>query len=146
MIELANTPAPGPFNATDCKDRPIVCRIGTGRALSLRVVRLTLTLTAPPGESWRLADALRSLMIPTRRERGCLSCQLQLSTESNDPSRIQYVEDWSSEEDLRDQLRSDRFARLLTVMDQASVPPEIRFDVAGRVRGLDYVEEVRREG
>jgi quinol monooxygenase YgiN len=121
----------------------VVYAIGMPRAVLLAVVRLTLTLTAPPGESWRLADGLRSLMIPTHRERGCLSCQLQLSTASSDPSRIQYVEAWSSEEDLREQLRSDRFMRVLSVMEQASGPPEIRFDLAGRVRGLDYVEEVR---
>jgi hypothetical protein len=82
-------------------------------------------------------------MVPTRREHGCLSCQLQLSTECSDPSQIRYIEDWSSEEDLRDQLQSDRFPRLLAVMDQAWGPPDLRFDLAGRVRGLDYVEEVR---
>ena len=107
------------------------------------MVRLTLTLTAPPGESWRLVDALRSLMVPTRREHGCISCQLQLSTESSDPSQIRYIEDWSSEEDLRDQLQSERFPRLLAVMDQAWGPPDLRFDLAGGARGLDYVEEVR---
>jgi len=109
------------------------------------VIRLTLTLTVPPGESWRLVDALRSLMIPTRREHGCLSCQLHLSTELSDPSQIRYIEDWSSEENLRDQVQSDRFGRLLAVMDQSSGVPEIRFDLADRVRGLDYVEEVRSE-
>jgi quinol monooxygenase YgiN len=106
------------------------------------VVRLTLTLTAVPGESWRLIEALRSLMVPTRREHGCVSCQLQLSSESNDPSRIRYTEDWSSEEALREQVRSDRFPRLLAVLDQASEPPEIRFDLASGVRGLDFVAEV----
>jgi quinol monooxygenase YgiN len=107
------------------------------------MVRLTLMLTAPPGESWRLIEALRSLMVPTRREHGCVGCQLHLSTESSDPTRIQYTEDWSSEEDLREQVRSERFPRLLAVMEQASERPEIRFDVASGVRGLDYVAEVR---
>ena len=88
-------------------------------------------------------------MVPTRREHGCISCQLHLSTESSDPTRIRYTEDWSSEEDLREQVRSDRFPRLLAVMERASEPPEIRFDLEGGARGLDYVAEVRdlhREG
>ena len=63
------------------------------------VIRLTLSIIAAQGESWRLIDALRSLMVPTRRERGCLSCQLVLSSESSDPARISYSEEWSSEED-----------------------------------------------
>jgi quinol monooxygenase YgiN len=107
------------------------------------MVRLTLTLTAPPGESWRLIEALRSLMVPTRREHGCVSCQLHLSTESTDPTRIRYTEDWSSEERLREQVRSERFPRLLAVMERALEPPEIRFDLESGARGLDYVAEVR---
>jgi quinol monooxygenase YgiN len=104
---------------------------------------MTLTIAAPPAESWRLVDALHSLMVPTRRERGCVGCRLELSNESSDPSRIWYVEDWSSEETLREQLRSDRFPRLLELMEDALEPPHIEFRFDDGVRGLDYVEEVR---
>jgi quinol monooxygenase YgiN len=109
------------------------------------VIRLTLSITAARGESWRLIDALRSLMVPTRRERGCVSCQLALSSESSDPMRISYSEDWSSEEDLREQIRSDRFTRLLEVMESALEPPNLKFQLPGGARGLDYVEEVRAD-
>jgi quinol monooxygenase YgiN len=107
------------------------------------VIQLTLSITAARGESWRLIDALRSLMVPTRRERGCVSCQLALSSESSDPMRISYSEVWSSEEDLREQVRSERFSRLLELMERALEPPQLRFELPGGVRGLDYVEEVR---
>lgn len=107
------------------------------------VIRLTLSITAARGESWRLIDALRSLMVPTRRERGCVSCQLALSSESSDPMRISYSEVWSSEEDLRDQVRSVRFSRLLELMESAFEPPQLQFELPGGARGLDYVEEVR---
>ena len=106
---------------------------------------MTLSITASRGESWRLIDALRSLMVPTRRERGCVSCQLALSSESVDPMRISYIEDWSSDEDLREQVRSDRFSRLLQVMESALDPPHLEFRLPGGVRGLDYVEEVRAD-
>jgi quinol monooxygenase YgiN len=106
---------------------------------------MTLSITAARGESWRLIDALRSLMLPTRRERGCVSCQLALSSESSDPMRISYVEDWSSEDDLREQVRSDRFTRLLEVMESALAPPNLEFQLPGGARGLDYVEEVRAD-
>ena len=107
------------------------------------VIRLTLSIVAAQGESWRLIDALRSLMVPTRREQGCLSCQLVLSSESSDPARISYSEDWSSEEALREQVRSERFSRLLELMECASETPQLQFQLPGGVRGLDYVEEVR---
>ena len=107
------------------------------------MVRLTLSITAARGESWRLIDALRSLMVPTQRERGCVGCQLLLSSESSDPARISYVEDWFSEEDLREQVRSDRFSRLLGLMECALERPQLQFQLPGGLRGLDYVEEVR---
>ena len=109
----------------------------------MAVVRLTLSITAVRGESWCLIDALRSLMVPTQRERGCVSCQLALSSESCDPARISYVEDWSSEDELREQVRSDRFSRLLELMESALEPPQLEFQLPGGTRGLDYVEEVR---
>jgi quinol monooxygenase YgiN len=105
-------------------------------------VRLTLSITAARGESWRLIEGLRSIMQPTQRERGCISCRLVLSNESSDPARISYVEDWWSEEDLREQVRSERFARLLELMESALERPQLEFELAGRRRGLDYVEEV----
>jgi quinol monooxygenase YgiN len=107
------------------------------------VIRLTLLITAARGEAWRLIDALCSLMVPTRRERGCVSCQLELSSESSDPMRISYSEVWSSEEELREQVRSERFLRLLELMENALEPPQLRFELPGGERGLDYVEEVR---
>ncbi len=107
------------------------------------VVRLTLSITTARGESWRLIDALRSLMVPTERERGCLRCRLALSSQSSDPARISYTEDWSSEGDLREQVRSERFSRLLGLMESASEAPTLEFELAGGTRGLDYVKEVR---
>jgi quinol monooxygenase YgiN len=109
------------------------------------VIRLTLSITAARGESWRLIEGLRSLMVPTRRERGCVSCQLALLSESSDPMRISYIEDWSSEEDLREQVRSDRFSRLLELMESALEPPQLQFELGSETRRLDYVEEVRAD-
>ena len=115
-----------------------------GVHLFLAMVRLTLTMSAPSGESWRLVDALRSLMVPARAEHGCVGCEVALSTESHDPSCIRYVENWSTEEDLRDRVRSDGFLSLIAVMEKALDPPRIQFELAGGTRGLDYVAEVRR--
>jgi hypothetical protein len=69
-----------------------------------------------------------------------------MSSEAGNPSCIRYVEDWWSEEDLRQQVGSDRFPRLLAVMEEALVAPQILFDLPAGRRGLDYVWEIRREG
>jgi quinol monooxygenase YgiN len=106
------------------------------------VARLTLTLVALPGESWRLMDALRTVM-PSRREPGCLGCELLLTTDPAAPSRLRYVEQWSSVDDLRGQVGSDRFSRLLEALEHASAPPEICFDLDGQQRGLEFIAEIR---
>ena len=109
------------------------------------VIRLTLTIATSPGESQRLVEALRSLMEPTRVEGGCTGCELALSAESDDPPHIRYVEDWSSEEELRTRVRSNRFLRLVAVMEEARSAPQLTFTLASGTRGLDYVAEVRRD-
>jgi quinol monooxygenase YgiN len=110
------------------------------------VARLTLTLSVPTGESWRLVEALRSLIPPTRQACGCLGCDVLVSTGSGDPSSIRYSEDWSTDADLRRHVGSDRFPRLLQVMEEALDPPRLEFELAGGPRGLDYVREVRGGG
>jgi quinol monooxygenase YgiN len=107
------------------------------------VIRLTLTITTSPGESWRLVEALQSLMEPTRQDNGCIGCELALSAESDEPPRIRYVEDWSSEENLLKRVRSDRFLRLVAVMEEARSAPQLTFALATGTRGLDYVAEAR---
>ena len=90
-------------------------------------------------------EALRTLMEPTRGDIGCIGCELALSTESHASPQIRYVEEWSSEEDLRNRVRSDRFLRLVAVMEEARTAPQLTFALASGTRGLDYVAEVRRD-
>jgi len=74
---------------------------------------------------------------------GCTGCELTLSTASDDPPHIRYVEHWSSEEELRTRVRSNRFLRLVAVMEEARSAPQLTFTLTSRTRGLDYVAEVR---
>ena len=59
---------------------------------------------------------------------------------------IHYIEEWNSEDDLRRQLRSNRFATLAELMERASEQPRVAFDLPHGTRGLEYAEEVRRFG
>lgn len=113
--------------------------------LPLAVIRLTLSITASLGDSPRLVAALCSLMEPTHADTGCISSELALSAASDDPPHIRYVEDWSSEEELRTRVRSNRFLRLVAVMEEARSAPQLTFTLASGTRGLDYVAEVRRD-
>jgi quinol monooxygenase YgiN len=105
-----------------------------------RMVRLTVVLTASLPRATRLVEALRSLMVGTRLESGCLSC----SAWSEPDSSVHYFEEWATEADLKRRVRSDRFTSLLAVMEAAEEPPQVTIDFSTKTRGLDYIAEVRR--
>ena len=80
-------------------------------------------------------------MVSTRMEPGCVGCSL--STDMGSRVVIDYVEEWSAEEDLKRQLRSRRFSVLAELMEQSSGHPTVTFALPEATRGLDYAEEVR---
>jgi quinol monooxygenase YgiN len=105
------------------------------------MVRLTVSITAATRGAANLLDALRYISTSTRLEDGCLACLVWAGPEST----LHYVEEWATEDNMRQRVRSDRFTSLLAVMESAPEPPEVRFDFVTRSRGLDYVAEVRQQ-
>ena len=105
------------------------------------MVRLSVTLVASETRAGPMLDALRSLMMPTRLEPGCLGCLVW--EETDDDTTLRYAEEWATEADMRRRVQSDRFTSLLAVMEAATKPPQVQFDFVTMTRGLDYVAEVR---
>jgi quinol monooxygenase YgiN len=104
------------------------------------MVRLTVVLVASPQGSRYLLEALRSLMVPTRLEQGCLAAHAW----SDADSTVTYFEEWATEHDVQRRVKSDRFTSLLAVMEAAEEPPDVRFDFSTSTRGLEYIEEIRQ--
>jgi quinol monooxygenase YgiN len=103
---------------------------------------MTVSWKVPQGQARSVTAALQAVMMRTRAEPGCTGCSL--STEMGALVAIQYVENWQTENDLRRQIRSDRFATLAELMEQATEHPVIEFALPGTTRGIDYAEDVRR--
>jgi quinol monooxygenase YgiN len=89
----------------------------------------------------QVVHALRVLASPTRIEPDCLACRVW--TDDDEESTVRYVEEWASEDAMRRRVRSERFTRLLEILESATAPPSIQFDFVTETRGLDYVAEVR---
>jgi quinol monooxygenase YgiN len=104
------------------------------------MVRMNVVLVASYPHARRLMQALRSLMIPTRLEPGCVTS----SVWSDPDSTVRYIEEWATEADMERRVRSEAFTSLLGVIEGAEERPEIRFDFHSATRGLDYVEELRQ--
>ena len=109
--------------------------------MSPTCVRMTVEWLVPLGETRPITIALHAVAAETRSARGCMGCSV--STDIGTGGVVRYVEDWQTEEDLRQRLRSDTFTQLVALIEDASRPPRIEFRLAGATRGLDFVEEVR---
>lgn len=105
------------------------------------VFQTFLRMKSPPPKTADLLKAMHSLMRPARAEKGFVLCRLYL--DADDANIVSYEERWQTRADLETQLRSDRFTRLLTLMESASERPSLEFNCLSDTQGLEFVEAVR---
>ena len=94
-----------------------------------------------PHELGPITFALNTIMVAVREQPGCLGCRL--STDVGSKVALEYVEEWQGEDDLKRQLRSNRFANIAELIERGLEEPQVEFWIPGGVRGLEYAEEVR---
>ncbi len=107
-------------------------------------VKMTVRWSVPLGEARGVTEALHRIMVEARQQRGCLGCTVV--TDAGQEVGVRYVEEWASEDWLQQELRSERFSSLASLMETSSEPPVVEFAVPGGTRGLEYVEQVRARG
>jgi quinol monooxygenase YgiN len=105
------------------------------------MVQLVLRLRVPPDRASDVVEALRAVMSAARWHPGW--AHAQVDRDLDDPRTLHYREEWLTPEDTAREVGSDRFSRLLELMEAATEPPDLRFQFVSEVRGLDYVAEVR---
>ncbi len=88
-----------------------------------------------------MVQSLAKVMFQARLERSCVDCRLY--AESGDPHSLCYLEQWSTQEDLEFQLRSQRFGMLLAIMETAPEAPALEVRTISEQRGLEYVRTIR---
>ena len=108
------------------------------------VVQLTVRLVAAPD---RVDDIVRTLlrvvMLPAQQLPGCHFAQVYQRV--NEPQRVDYVEEWDDLAGLRPQLSSERFGRLLELVEMAAEAPEVEFRSISETHGIDYVATQRAQ-
>jgi quinol monooxygenase YgiN len=110
------------------------------------VVQLTVRLVAAPEQADDMVRALfRVVMVPAQQLPGCRFAQVYRRVD--EPNRVDYVEEWDEPAVLRQQLSSERFSRLLELVEMAVEAPDIEFRSVSETHGLDYVatQRARRE-
>jgi quinol monooxygenase YgiN len=88
-------------------------------------------------------EILGSMAEQTQFEPGCISCRLYRGVD--DEGVIMIEELWMSDEDVQRHLRSDRYRKVLLVVEMAAEPPEIRFDTIAQSSGVEAIELARNQ-
>ena len=110
--------------------------------VSLTCVHMSIEWAVRFGQTRALTIALHSIAAETRAMHGCVGCSV--AADLGHGGLVRYAEDWQTEDDLRQRLRSDTFGHLATLIEDAAEPPRILFTLPHQTRGLDFVEEVRQ--
>jgi len=106
------------------------------------VVQLTVRLVAAPERVDDLVATLQqAVMWPAQQRRGCRFARVYYC--ASDRRRVDYVEEWDELRELRQECRSERFTRLIEVIEMASEAPEVEVRDITRVYGLDYIAAER---
>ena len=57
-----------------------------------------------------------------------------------------WTEEWTDVQSLRAHLRADNFRIVLAALESASNQPDVRFDIIGESRGMEFIALNRRQG
>jgi quinol monooxygenase YgiN len=89
----------------------------------------------------KMMEALDSMRALARMNNGCT--ESRLSVDARDARTFYYEEDWASREDLEREILSERFTRLLAIVETASEKPVLEFNFVSETRGIHYIGEIR---
>jgi len=106
------------------------------------MVRSTIRMLIPLGKQSDALEILGSLAEEIQFEPGCISCRIYRGVQ--EARTIMLDELWLSEEDLQHHLRSERYRKILLVIEMAAELPEIRFDMIAQSSGVEAIEQARK--
>ena len=105
------------------------------------MITATIRITASDDPNNEIVRVLRSLIEPTRVEKGCNSCGLY--KDMHDPSIIIWVEEWNNQKDLERHVRSTQYKKILAAFDMSRAQPDMRFNTVVETKGMQLIAEAR---
>jgi quinol monooxygenase YgiN len=94
-----------------------------------------------PTERTKVVKSLTRILGPLRASSGCIACHLY--TDLEDEQAILFAEEWADEASLAASLQAESTRVLLSALDCASAPPELRMDTLVNTRGIEFVAACR---
>jgi len=109
----------------------------------MEMVRSTIRMLIPFEKHNEVLEILSPMAEQIQFEPGCISCRLYRGVENE--LAILLEELWTSDEDMQRHLRSDKYRRILLVVEMAAESPEIRFDTIAHSSGVEIIEKARNQ-
>jgi quinol monooxygenase YgiN len=101
----------------------------------------SLIIVTPPDSGRQIQRAFRSLLSFARLQAGCLACNVYQDLEN--PDTIVMEEKWQTAKDLHRYIRSERYRKVLELMELSTIAPEINFCHVETIEGLELIEFIR---
>jgi quinol monooxygenase YgiN len=96
----------------------------------------------PLPEQWhQVLELLHSVQGPTQVKPGCLGARVYAEDGYNEA--ILYMEEWDSEPEFCDHVRSELYRRVLAAIDISKSAPEFCFYRVSTAQGLELVDQIR---
>ena len=94
-------------------------------------------MNAPSEKRMELSQTIASLIGSIRTEKGCKRCDFSQGLE--DENLLFLIEEWNTEENLMNYLKSARFRVLRGAMNLLKEPYEMRFQTVFRPAGMEGI-------
>ena len=105
------------------------------------MVIMSLRIKVSPMKRAEIVKLIRPLIGPNEAKSGCLL--FRLYSETDDDDAILLLQEWQSQEDLDQFIRSQDFKRVLATMDLANQAPEFSVKTVSSEAGMELVEKLR---
>jgi quinol monooxygenase YgiN len=100
-----------------------------------------LRLFPSPEQRYQVLELLHSVQGPTQVKPCCLAVQIYEEDGCN--GAILYTEEWESEPEFCDHVRSELYRRVLATIDISKSAPELCFYRVSTAQGLELVDQLR---
>jgi quinol monooxygenase YgiN len=107
------------------------------------MIVLRIRLVVPHRNRAAVLNVIWPMLGPTSVETGCAGCHI--SADDDDENVLTFSEEWDGQENLDRHVRSNSFRDLLSVLDMAAGPPEVRIHTVTETRGLEVIRAARME-
>ena len=112
------------------------------------MMTLRLRVELAPQAYPEACRTLRSLLGPIRAQPGCRATRLMGDLDGE--GSLTFVEEWRDQADLEAHLHSAAFRKIVAVLEQGVVAPEVEIDEIASRSGVELVERIltgdRRSG